>query len=815
MENIRLLLCGALLLSAPLAAHAADNAAILVSEVNLSPVAPRTNGLLKVGARVSDAQGNPLAPATWALSYVWKRNGTIIPGQTAAALDLSETGNGDKGDQITVSVTATLKQSGLSSEARASDAVTIVNSAPTIVSSYVTTAPGRAVISRAPTRDADGDALTFRVSQLSGGQVGADFEPDGLFLYTPGDVPAAASFMLTVSDGTASASAPQFIDVAPAEAGAPLIYAALGASDVQGMGASDYGLTTSGQSAANSYAPLLLAKENAMFGAGAFALSRRSVNGFTVADALRTVGGTSMLELAVADAPRVVTIWYGLNDVTRFAYLNPDPTPQQAREFAAQFGRDCATVVGALKGSGRAVAIANMPRLGDSPYGNRYNPAAQSVFNELCEAVRLALAQVAADNGVPVVDLYNDARTVAPDYIAGQSLHPNDAGYANIAAKFWAALRPQLNRAPVGAAQNLSVRADLVLAGQLTATDADLDETAPPTFASARQPAHGSVAVNADGSFVYQAQADYMGEDSFGFVASDGTANGAEAVIRIEVSAAHRAPTLNDASYSTPVNAPFSQQLAGVAADGGALTYALAANVKLPVGLQLTRSGRIVGRPRVAGRTDFAVTASDGKGATATANCTIFVLAERDTSAPYIRTSVVGASVVGTSVVGTSVVGTSVVGTSVVGTSVVASPLTRDELAQSSLRGAIRDVAARGVVPSGVKNLLVQLRDSRGHAYSGARNGFTPDLQRGYYAATLGAPRNGRPSDPLAFARALQWIPRNLTPGDYTLNLVGQDVAGNTRIEVVRIEIVPPASSAPRAPVASGNANASGSGGNS
>ena len=244
----------------------------------------------------------------------------------------------------------------------------------------------------------------------------------------------------------------------------------------------------------------------------------------------------------------------------------------------------------------------------------------------------------------------------------------------------------------------------------------------------------------------------------------------------------NHAPVLNNRTFTTATNAPFSQQLTATDADGDALTYTLASGTTLPAGLRLTRRGQISGTPTMAGRTDFSVAVSDGI-ATTNARFIIIVSNASDGVGPVITRSA------------------------------VSSPTTRDALARTSLSGTIHDIAQRGVTPSGVSRLLVQLRDSNGNAYSGSSDGFTSNVNRGYYAATLGAPRGGTTSGARTYSRDLSWIPADLAPGDYTLNIAGQDVAGNNSVEVVPITIFAATAtssvSAMRAPAASG------SGGNS
>src|SRR6266853_4056582 len=74
-----------------------QNYAPTVAAVSL-PTAPRRNDQITVSASVSDPDSDPLA-----ITYLWKRNGTVVPSAIGAAYPL---GNQVKGDVIAVTITA-------------------------------------------------------------------------------------------------------------------------------------------------------------------------------------------------------------------------------------------------------------------------------------------------------------------------------------------------------------------------------------------------------------------------------------------------------------------------------------------------------------------------------------------------------------------------------------------------------------------------------------------------------------------------------------------------------------------------------------
>jgi len=104
----------------------------VVRSVSINQTSPRTNDTLNLTRDVTDLDGDSLA-----LSYEWLKDGAVIPGANGPTLDLSQPGNGDKGNQIVVVLTA---DDGFLTATKTSAPVTILNSAPkTIARAYKTT----------------------------------------------------------------------------------------------------------------------------------------------------------------------------------------------------------------------------------------------------------------------------------------------------------------------------------------------------------------------------------------------------------------------------------------------------------------------------------------------------------------------------------------------------------------------------------------------------------------------------------------------------------------------------------------------------
>lgn len=194
-----------------------NNHAPVIRSLALSPLAPRTKDVITASVDAFDpdlrAMGT-LDPTT--LSYEWLRNGAVILGQTGSTLDLSVAGNGDRGDTISVHVTASDGQ--LSTGA--STSVFIADSAPTAAVSLNNSAPATTAVLSATgvASDPDNDPISFRFAWRVNGalrQSSSSFNSSDSFdlgITGNGDHGDVVVVELVVSDGTldsalASASA--------------------------------------------------------------------------------------------------------------------------------------------------------------------------------------------------------------------------------------------------------------------------------------------------------------------------------------------------------------------------------------------------------------------------------------------------------------------------------------------------------------------------------------------------------------------------------------------------------------------------------
>ncbi|HYU67028.1 MAG TPA: LamG-like jellyroll fold domain-containing protein, partial [Jatrophihabitantaceae bacterium] len=187
------------------AVHDAPNQAPLVSSVVIDQASPTTNQTLSATVVASDPDNDPLT-----LSYQWSKNGTDIAAATAATLDLSVLGNGNRGDAIRVRVTAS---DGLATSAPVtSSPVSVVNSAPSVTSVSISpTGPttNQTLTASASASDPDGDTTSLSYQWTKNGTDIAGATGTTLDLSIAGNGNAGDSIGLraSASDGTTSASA--------------------------------------------------------------------------------------------------------------------------------------------------------------------------------------------------------------------------------------------------------------------------------------------------------------------------------------------------------------------------------------------------------------------------------------------------------------------------------------------------------------------------------------------------------------------------------------------------------------------------------
>jgi len=191
-----------------------------------------------------------------------------------------------------------------------------------------------------------------------------------------------------------------------------------------------------------------------------------------------------------------------------------------------------------------------------------------------------------------------------------------------------------VNDAPAAAADAYTTAEDTALsiaAPGVLGNDTDADGN-PLTAEKVTNPAHGTLALNANGSFSYTPAANYAGSDSFTYKANDGMADSNVATVTITVTPVNDAPAAMADTYTASKDTPLTIAAAGVLLndtdiDGNPLT---AVKVSDPAHgtLVLNANGSLTYTPAAnySGSDSFTYMASDGQASSNVATVTITVL---------------------------------------------------------------------------------------------------------------------------------------------------------------------------------------------
>lgn len=152
------------------------------------------------------------------------------------------------------------------------------------------------------------------------------------------------------------------------------------------------------------------------------------------------------------------------------------------------------------------------------------------------------------------------------------------------------------------------------------------------TAAVATQPAHGTLSLNADGSFTYTPGSGYTGTDTFTYIAGNGVLTSNAATVTITIVANNQAPTAAADSYTATEDTALSVGAGtGVLANdtdpnGDTLTASVVTNPSHGT-LSLAANGSFIYTPNAnySGTDSFTYRASDGSLTSGTATVTITV----------------------------------------------------------------------------------------------------------------------------------------------------------------------------------------------
>jgi lysophospholipase L1-like esterase len=240
----------------------------------------------------------------------------------------------------------------------------------------------------------------------------------------------AASLLAGALTLGACSTAPAVAVRPPAATSAPVIYAAIGASETYGIGANDRYRQAWPQVFYND----VLSRSAVLYNFG--------IPGATTAQALH-----DEVPAALAVHPTVVTVWLNVNDLIRGV-------------SAADYGAQLRQLLHSVRGGGRTrVLVANTPDLGQLPAYRACLPNAPAggpaclipdglvptpqVIAAVVDAYNTAISRAAKQEGATLVDLHLNGAQISqhPEWVSADGFHPSEQGYAVIAKLFEDAYR--------------------------------------------------------------------------------------------------------------------------------------------------------------------------------------------------------------------------------------------------------------------------------------------------------------------------------------------------------------------------------------
>ena len=258
----------------------------------------------------------------------------------------------------------------------------------------------------------------------------------------------------------------------PPRSGSAVSYTALGASDAAGVGSSAPCIPFTACPEGMGYVPVIvrqlrdqgstvtllnLGLPAAVLSPGFQALGRQYGRDVPV----------NILAQEVPFVPRdspLVTIFAGGNDVhTVGAAIDggaggSDPFAYADQQITA-FEKDFSTLIKGVRDRApqARIVVANLPNFAGIPMHAGRSLEQKQLLQKISVGFTTRVINPLAGQGVAVVDLLCDGRFVSGSYFSSDGFHPNDAGYALMAAEFMRAITSSSHPAPQSSCGGMTV----------------------------------------------------------------------------------------------------------------------------------------------------------------------------------------------------------------------------------------------------------------------------------------------------------------------------------------------------------------------
>ncbi|MCA0982865.1 tandem-95 repeat protein [Halobacillus yeomjeoni] len=185
-------------------------------------------------------------------------------------------------------------------------------------------------------------------------------------------------------------------------------------------------------------------------------------------------------------------------------------------------------------------------------------------------------------------------------------------------------IKEPVNQLPVVGNYKVKAEHNQSVNGRVSGTDPDGDSL---TYSKGSSPSHGTVEIHSDGNWSYSPSNNYVGEDHFEVLVSDGKGGTATSTVSINVEPpVNLLPTVDNYTVKTELNKAVSGKVVGKDADGDPLTY----SIKTSPGhgtTEVTKDGSWTYQPSTdyKGIDQFSIEVNDGKGGVVTSSITVNV----------------------------------------------------------------------------------------------------------------------------------------------------------------------------------------------
>ncbi|WML46818.1 Ig-like domain-containing protein [Neobacillus sp. PS3-34] len=195
-----------------------------------------------------------------------------------------------------------------------------------------------------------------------------------------------------------------------------------------------------------------------------------------------------------------------------------------------------------------------------------------------------------------------------------------------------------VNDAPVAAPDQFTTAEDssLAITGNTGVLNNDSDvENDPLSAMLVSGTNHGSFVLNSDGSFKYEPDSNFNGDDTFTYKVNDGMSDSEPVTVTIHVTPVNDAPTAHDGTLDVTEDTPKNGQLSGSDIDNTELTYHLVNDGSKGNVTINPKTGTFVYTPHsnATGTDSFTFKISDGTGESTTATVSVMIDAVNDAPA--------------------------------------------------------------------------------------------------------------------------------------------------------------------------------------